>query len=51
MQLCFKPLFISIHAVFLFDFCIKLRVKCNEDWYDSRAAPVGIELEGTSSAC
>lgn len=45
-QLCFKPVFYSICAIFLFDFCIRLGMKCNKDWYNSSATPMGIELEG-----
>lgn len=50
-QLCFKLVFVSINEVFLFVFCMKLIMKCNEDWHDSPAEPIGIQLQGTSSAC
>lgn len=45
-QLCFKPVFMSIRTAFLFDFCVKLTVKCKEDWYNCPAMPMRIELEG-----
>lgn len=40
-QWCFKSVFVSIHAVFLFDFCRKLRVKFNKGWYNFPAVPMG----------